>query len=96
MVDADGRLDPACPPFVAAHFADERVGGLQVLVRIYNRSRLLTWFQDVEFSIYGLLYQAGRTGYGAAGMGGNGQFNRLSALDDDRRRRPPAGRGATA
>ena len=81
VVDADGRLDPACPPFVAASFADERVGGLQVLVRIYNRSRLLTWFQDVEFSIYGLLYQAGRTGYGAAGMGGNGQFHRLSALD---------------
>jgi 1,2-diacylglycerol 3-beta-glucosyltransferase len=55
--------------------------GLQVLVRIYNRSHPLTWCQDVEFSIYGLLYQAGRTPYGAAGMGGNGQFNRLSALD---------------
>ena len=43
--------------------------------------RPLTWCQDVEFSVYGLLYQAGRTRYGAAGMGGNGQFNRLSALD---------------
>ena len=61
---------------------DDRVGGLQLLVRIYNRSRALTWCQDVEFSIFGLLYQAGRTLYGAAAMGGNGQFNRLSALDE--------------
>ena len=81
IVDADGRLDPRAAQLVATHFNDDRVGGVQVLVRIYNRSRLLTWFQDVEFSIFGLLYQAGRTPYGAAGMGGNGQFNRLSALD---------------
>jgi cellulose synthase/poly-beta-1,6-N-acetylglucosamine synthase-like glycosyltransferase len=81
VVDADGRLDPRASQVVAPRFNDDRVGGLQVLVRIYNRSRLLTWCQDVEFSIYGLLYQAGRTPYGAAGMGGNGQFNRLSALD---------------
>lgn len=36
----------------------------------------------VEFSVYGHLYQAGRNGWGTAGMGGNGQFNRLAALDD--------------
>jgi len=81
VVDADGRLDPRAPHYAARHFTIDRVGGLQVLVRIYNRSHPLTWCQDVEFSIYGLLYQAGRTPYGAAGMGGNGQFNRLSALD---------------
>jgi len=82
VVDADGRLDPRAPEHVAGYFEDEDVGGLQVLVRIYNRSRPLTWCQDVEFSVYGLLYQAGRTPPGTAGMGGNGQFNRLSALDD--------------
>jgi 1,2-diacylglycerol 3-beta-glucosyltransferase len=82
VVDADGRLDPSSPRFAASHFTDDRVGGLQVLVRIYNRSRALTWCQDVEFSVFGLLYQAGRTPYGAAAMGGNGQFNRLSALDE--------------
>ncbi len=81
VVDADGRLHPDAPAYAAAHFADPDVGGLQVLVRIYNRHGLLTWFQDVEFSIYGLLYQAGRSPWGTAGMGGNGQFNRLSALD---------------
>jgi 1,2-diacylglycerol 3-beta-glucosyltransferase len=80
VVDADGRLHPDAPRFAAAHFADPSVGGVQSLVRIYNRGRLLTWLQDVEFSVYGFLYQAGRTGWGTAGMGGNGQFNRLSAL----------------
>jgi 1,2-diacylglycerol 3-beta-glucosyltransferase len=82
VVDADGRLAPDAPRYAAAHFADARVGGVQSLVRIYNRERVLTWFQDVEFAVYGFLYQAGRTGWGTAGMGGNGQFNRLSALDE--------------
>jgi len=81
VVDADGRLDPDSPEHVAPFFADERVGGVQVRVRIYNRDHPLTWCQDVEFSIYGLLYQAGRTPWGTAGMGGNGQFHRLNALD---------------
>jgi 1,2-diacylglycerol 3-beta-glucosyltransferase len=81
VVDADGRLQPDAPRYAAAHFADPAVGGVQALVRIYNRSRPLTFMQDVEFSVYACLYQAGRTGWGTAGMGGNGQFNRLSALD---------------
>ena len=80
VVDADGRLHPDAPRFAAAHFADPSVGGVQSLVRIYNRGRLLTWLQDVEFSVFGFLFQAGRTAWGTAGMGGNGQFNRLSAL----------------
>jgi 1,2-diacylglycerol 3-beta-glucosyltransferase len=81
VVDADGRLDPSAPARVASHFADSGVGGVQLLVRIYNRNRLLTWMQDVEFAIYGRLYNAGRSGWGTAGMGGNGQFNLLEALD---------------
>ena len=80
VVDADGRIDPDSPRFVASHFRDPRVGGVQTLVRIYNRQQLLTWFQDIEFSIYGRLFQAGRNGWGTPGMGGNGQYNRLSAL----------------
>ncbi|MGZ8667627.1 MAG: glycosyltransferase family 2 protein [Solirubrobacterales bacterium] len=82
IVDADGRLHPEAPAYAATHFADPEVGGVQSLVRIYNRHRLLTWLQDVEFSVYGYLFQAGRNGWGTAGMGGNGQFNRLSALDE--------------
>ena len=81
VVDADGRISPDAPRFAAAHFADPEVGGVQALVRIYNRSGFLTRMQDVEFSVYGSVYQAGRNRAGTAGMGGNGQFNRLSALD---------------
>jgi 1,2-diacylglycerol 3-beta-glucosyltransferase len=81
VVDADGRIGPEALPFAAAHFDDPEVGGVQALVRIYNRTGFLTQMQDVEFSVYGSVYQAGRNRAGTAGMGGNGQFNRLSALD---------------
>jgi len=74
IVDADGRLAPDAPARAAAHFADPRVGGVQSQVRIYNRSRFFTWMQDIEFGVYGRLFQAGRNGWGTAGMGGNGQF----------------------
>ncbi len=82
IVDADGRLHNDAPRYVASHFKDPGVAGVQSLVRVYNRHSLLTWLQDVEFSVYGYLFQAGRDDWGTAGMGGNGQFNRLSALDD--------------
>jgi 1,2-diacylglycerol 3-beta-glucosyltransferase len=81
VVDADGRIAPDAPRFAAAHFREPEIGGVQALVRIYNRGGFLTLMQDVEFSIYGRVYQAGRNRAGTAGMGGNGQFNRLSALD---------------
>lgn len=81
IVDADGRLQPLAPHWASSHFAEPRVGGVQSLVRIYNRQHPLTWLQDVEFAVYGHLFQAGRDHWGTAGMGGNGQFNRLSALD---------------
>jgi 1,2-diacylglycerol 3-beta-glucosyltransferase len=81
VVDADGRISPNALPFVAAHFEDREIGGVQALVRIYNRGGFLTNMQDLEFAIYGSVYQAGKNREGTAGMGGNGQFNRLSALD---------------
>ena len=82
IVDADGRLDPAAPERVVRHLADPRVGGVQIQVRIYNRQRVLTRAQDVEFAIFGLVHQLGRAYWGTANMGGNGQFNRLEALDE--------------
>ncbi|MGO1562767.1 MAG: glycosyltransferase [Actinomycetaceae bacterium] len=80
IVDADGRLDPSAPISASTHFADDRMGGLQVLVRIYNRRGPLTWAQDVEFTAFGRLFQAGRAWWGTANLGGNGQFTRLAAL----------------
>lgn len=81
IVDADGRLAADAPTFVARHFDDERVGGVQASVHIYNASTWLTRMQSLEFRIFGGLYQVGRAYQGTAFMGGNGQFNRLSALD---------------
>ena len=81
VVDADGRLEPCAPAAVARHFEDPAVGGVQVMVRIYNRAHPLARMQDVEFAVFGFLFQGGRSGWGTAGMGGSGQFNRLTALD---------------
>lgn len=80
IVDADGRLDPRAG-HVAKHFDDDRVGGVQSLVRIYNRKSPLTWAQNIEFAVFGFVFQMGRVTWGTANMGGNGQFNRLAALN---------------
>lgn len=81
IVDADGRLAAEAPAEVATHFDSPRVGGVQVNVHIYNRISYLTRMQELEFKVFGGLYQAGRSRWGAAFMGGNGQFNRLTALE---------------
>ncbi|CAM3465111.1 glycosyltransferase family 2 protein [Isoptericola cucumis] len=82
VVDADGRIPPDAPHALAGAFSDERVGGVQALVRIYNRGHYLTWGQDVEFGVMAYVYQLGRSAWGTANMGGNGQYVRLAALDD--------------
>lgn len=81
IVDADGRLDRRAPEMVSRHFDDARVGGVQVNVRIYNEQTWLTRMQGLEFRIFGSLFQVGRARWGASFMGGNGQFNRMSALE---------------
>ena len=88
VVDADGRLDPATPGLVAGRFANPRVGGVQVLVRIYNRSRLLAWFQDVEFSVYGFLYQLGRSPRGLPGWAETASATASPHSTRSRTRRP--------
>ena len=58
-----------------------QVGGVQVAVRIGNRDDgLLPRLQDMEFVCYTELLQRCRSRSGFAGLGGNGQFTRLSAL----------------
>ncbi|MHB8796426.1 MAG: glycosyltransferase family 2 protein [Candidatus Nanopelagicales bacterium] len=80
IVDADGRLDAQAPGQVCRHFDIPRVGGVQANVHIYNRDSYLTRMQELEFKVFGGLYQVGRSKWGAGFMGGNGQFNRLEAL----------------
>ncbi|MCC3774054.1 glycosyltransferase [Streptomyces sp. UNOB3_S3] len=82
VVDADGRLDPHIVQAVDPYFDDPRTGATQVGVRMYNRHQgVLARLQDMEFVIYGDIFQSARRYFGSVGMGGNGQFMRLSALD---------------
>nr|MBA3488918.1 glycosyltransferase [Longispora sp. (in: high G+C Gram-positive bacteria)] len=80
VMDADGRLSTGAVNNVAVLFEDERVGGVQLAVRILNRDSLLTEMQDFEFWGVSALAQVGRMGTGTVSLGGNGQFARLSAL----------------
>jgi cellulose synthase/poly-beta-1,6-N-acetylglucosamine synthase-like glycosyltransferase len=82
IVDADGRLDADFADGVAERFNNPKVGGVQLAVRIYNRRHPLAYMQDVEFRMFGSTFQLGRSSWGTAGMGGNGQINRLRALDE--------------
>lgn len=83
IVDADGRLDAQAPHYFAAWLQhDPHTAMVQSSVRIYNRNHPLTWCQDIEFGVFGNLYQTGRTYLGVAGAGGNAQCNRLTALAD--------------
>jgi cellulose synthase/poly-beta-1,6-N-acetylglucosamine synthase-like glycosyltransferase len=81
VVDADGRLQPDVLDTVAPQFGDPRTGAVQVGVRMYNRaSGWLARMQDMEFLVFTEIFQRARQRCGNAGLGGNGQFVRLSAL----------------
>jgi cellulose synthase/poly-beta-1,6-N-acetylglucosamine synthase-like glycosyltransferase len=80
IVDADGRLEPDVFDHVDAYFSEPGVGALQLLVRIRNRSGLLARLQDFDFYLFSAVMQTAREKLGSVGLGGNGQFTRLSAL----------------
>lgn len=81
IVDADGQLEPDALAHVAPFFADERVGAVQTAVRIANASDgVIPRLQDIEFIGFTMFAQAARDRLGSVALGGNGQFNRLSAL----------------
>ena len=81
VVDADGHLESDALHEVARLFADPRVAGVQIGVIIGNaREGLLERCQDLEFVGFSHLAQAARDRIGSVGLGGNGQFTRLTAL----------------
>ena len=81
IVDADGQLERKALARVAPCFVDPGVGAVQIGVRIANaRDGLITRLQDLEFIGFSFYVQAARDRIGSVGLGGNGQFNRLSAL----------------
>lgn len=80
IVDADGRIAPDAGRHVSRYFTDPTVGAVQLLVRIRNRATWLARFQDFEFLVFSSITQTAREYVGSVGLGGNGQFTRLSAL----------------
>ncbi|MCA1691329.1 MAG: glycosyltransferase [Actinobacteria bacterium] len=96
VVDADGRLDPRCLAMISgpSFFGISEVGAVQVKVRVAashdgpavdhgqrGLARLLVRLQDLEFACVIAAMQTLRRHVGTVGMGGNGQFTRLSVLE---------------
>jgi 1,2-diacylglycerol 3-beta-glucosyltransferase len=82
VVDADGRLAPHTLTEVGPYFVDREVGAVQIGVRMYNAEKgLVARMQDFEFVTFTELFQRARQRLGSVGLGGNGQFARLAALD---------------
>jgi cellulose synthase/poly-beta-1,6-N-acetylglucosamine synthase-like glycosyltransferase len=83
VMDADGQLDMGALDAIAPFFSDARVGAVQIGVRIVNATDgLLQRAQDIEFVGFSGFVQTARDALGSVGLGGNGQFTRLSALID--------------
>jgi hypothetical protein len=82
VMDADGRLSAGAVSSALVPFDRERIGGVQLVVRIRDRRKLIAQFQDIEFWMISALSQFARSMSGTVSLGGNGQFTRLSALQD--------------
>lgn len=80
VIDGDGRGSDNLLAEVADALADQRIGAVQARVRIHNRNRLLGAVQDLEFGCVADASQMLRNRIGSVGLGGNGQFTRLSTL----------------
>ena len=82
VFDADGRIAPEALPAVAGHFRDPKLGAVQIGVTMRNaETNLLARLQDMEFTVFTEIFQRARQHIGSVGLGGNGQFVRLAALN---------------
>ncbi|GAB3933530.1 glycosyltransferase family 2 protein [Micromonospora vulcania] len=98
VLDADSRLDPQCLVALSGrqYFGRPDVGAVQVEVRMLQCAprrhapptetsrwgRLLIRLQDMEFRAPIAAMQSLRRHTGSVAMGGNGQFTRLSLLNE--------------
>lgn len=80
VIDGDGRPSDNLLSSAALAFVDPSVGVAQATIRITNRQHLFPLMQDVEFAVTISARQNARQYFGNVGLGGNGQFARLSAL----------------
>ncbi|MCO8269024.1 glycosyltransferase [Actinoplanes sp. TRM 88003] len=80
IIDGDGQGSPNILLEVSRMLRDTAIGAVQVQVRIRNRNKLLGAVQDLEFATIVNACQSLRDRLDTVGLGGNGQFTRLSAL----------------
>jgi 1,2-diacylglycerol 3-beta-glucosyltransferase len=80
IIDGDGQGSRNILLEVSRMLRDPRIGAVQVEVRIRNRNKLLGAVQDLEFGAIVSACQSLRDTLDTVGLGGNGQFTRLSAL----------------
>lgn len=81
ILDADGELSPTALDDGASFFRSPCVGAVQIGVQIRNAPQsFLARLQDMEFVGFSFMVQTARDRLGSVGLGGNGQFTRMSAL----------------
>ncbi len=80
IIDGDGQGSRNILLEVSRMLRDTAIGAVQVQVRIRNRHKLLGAVQDLEFGTIVNACQSLRDVLDTVGLGGNGQFTRLSAL----------------
>lgn len=81
VIDADGRVEPGVVDAINPYFTDPKTGAVQAGVKISNaQTNTLTKWQNFEFLTFARISQKAREHLGSVGLGGNGQFVRLSAL----------------
>jgi 1,2-diacylglycerol 3-beta-glucosyltransferase len=80
IIDGDGQGSRNILLEVSRMLRDPAIGAVQVQVRIRNRTKLLGAVQDLEFGTIVNACQSLRDRLDTVGLGGNGQFTRLSAL----------------
>ena len=82
VVDGDGRPSQNLLKEAQHAFIDPDVGAAQTTIRMTNRENWLSLMQDVEFYSNVATIQNSREYMQSVGLGGNGQFSRLSAMQE--------------
>jgi 1,2-diacylglycerol 3-beta-glucosyltransferase len=83
IIDADGWMDKDLLHHVNNEFKHLSVGAVNASIRMRNNDSILTMGQHIEFSVILRFLNVAR-GYlfGSAFLGGNGQFMRMSVLEE--------------
>ena len=81
VFDADARVEPDYLDGLTPYLQDPQIAGVQSAVRMYNfATNILTFWQNLEFVLWGELFCRAKNRLNSGTLGGNGQSVRLAAL----------------